>query len=411
MRLILGDLHLLNEANDRYHKIMPNIQSALQRMGFADKIESVDLLGDILDCEYVTYKRITYFSFMMNLIAEMFSDNIRVIIGNHDKFFKNDQHYENIIRFIKFDGDIIDTPTVIDRMLYVPHYYNKDNFPAGLLDPNDFDVIIGHFGLEFVNGIEELTIEEMQRKFKGKMIISGHIHNMDLAFDRNIFLIGSMKSESWKEQSPTYSICLLDDRTPKFMIFPYHKMHLTVDVHGEDTFRDDLLELFKIVHYHNMNYCLYNKDGELERKELCDKYVTSMINIKLRVFDKNIKKRNIDLIIDYCKHEIDDPSFVNIAIKTLYQIENAVCNDDDSVNITQQDLVKIDKQALVDQKRVINDFIQDIKEGKTLESLGKNKKFTKIVDTISDGEIERFAEFLLATGKSTDFVELLKMML
>lgn len=133
-----------------------------------------------------------------------------------------------------------------------------------------------------------------------------------------------------------------------------------------------------------------------------------MINIKLRVFDKNIKKRNIDLIIDYCKHEIDDPSFVNIAIKTLYQIENTE-GDDTAATITQQDLVKIDKQALVDQKKSVDDFIQGVKAGKFLAALGKNKKFTKVVDTISDGEVERFAEFLLVSGKSTDFVELLKM--
>ena len=267
MRLILGDLHLLNEANDRYHKVIPNIHEALERMGYADKIDAVDLIGDVLDCEYVTYKRITYFSFVMDLIAEKFSDNIRVVIGNHDKFFKNDQHDENIIRYIKFDGEIIDSPTIIDRMLYVPHYYSKDNFPIGLLDPKDFDVIIGHFGLEFVNGIEELTIEEMQRNFKGKTIISGHIHNMDLAFDQNTYLIGSLKSESWKEQAPTYSVCILDGMKPKFLVFPYHKMHLMVDVHGEDQFRDDLLKVFRKVHYHNLNYCLYNDDGELERKE------------------------------------------------------------------------------------------------------------------------------------------------
>src|SRR5512138_1140541 len=117
MRLIMGDLHLLNEANDRYHKTISNIQDALTKFQLEKSIDGVEIIGDVLDCEWVTFKRISYFSVIMELIAETFSDNIRILIGNHDKYFKNDEHGENIIRFIKFECDIVDAPIVRDRIL------------------------------------------------------------------------------------------------------------------------------------------------------------------------------------------------------------------------------------------------------------------------------------------------------
>lgn len=404
MKLIFGDLHLLNEASDRYYKIIPMIKDALSQFGVLSYVDSVDFVGDVLDCEYVTYKRITYFSFVMNLITEHFSPNIRVLIGNHDKHFKNDEHGENIINYIKFDGEVVDSPSVIDRILYIPHYYNKDNFPVGLLNPDDFDVIIGHLGLEFADTIEELTLESVQKSFKGKTIISGHIHNMDLNFDQNSFFLGSLKSESWKEQSPTYSICLLDNMNPSFFVFPYHKIHLLIDVNDEDQFKNDLLKIFNKIHYHNINCCWY-RNGDLVGKEQFDKYITSIINLKLRVFNKDIKKRDIDLIIDFCKHEIDDPSFIGINIKTIYQIENP----DSNISQDQKDIFKIDKQLFSDQKKIVYDLIDDIKSGKCLDNLSNNKKFMKVIDSVTDGELERFAEFIVVSDKSKDFNELIKM--
>lgn len=406
MRLILGDLHLLNEANDRYNKVIPNIQSALERLDLLKYIEAVDLVGDVLDCEYVTYKRISYFSFVMDLIGENFSENRRLLIGNHDKYFKNDEHKENIIRYINFDGEILDAPTIMDRILYVPHYYNKENFPAGLLNPDDFDIIVGHFGIEFVNGVEELTIEEIRKHFKRKPIISGHIHNMDLAFSENIFFLGSLKSESWKEQCPVYSVCVLNGIDPSFIVFPYHKMHLMLEVRDEDAFREDLLRVFKRVHEHNLHYIMYNKDGDVIGKEPCDKYMTSMINIKFKVFNKDIKKGDIDNIVEYCKHEIDDPSFIGIAVKSLYHIEN---EDNSGLQDKPSDKAKIDKSILIDKKKDVYDLIDGIKEGNKMVNLGKNKKFIKMVEAITDGEVERFAEFLVFSDKSKEFKELLGM--
>jgi hypothetical protein len=406
MRLILGDMHLLNEANDRYNKVIPNIQEGLKKLDLLDKIDAVDIIGDILDCEYVTYKRITYFSSIMDLISELFSDNIRVLIGNHDKFFKNDQHDENIIRYIRFDGEIIDSPTIIDRILYIPHYYNKDNFPAGLLEEKDFDIIFAHLGIQFVNGIEELTIENVRALFKKKPIISGHIHNIDLDYANNNFFLGSLKSESWKEQAPVYAVAIVDKADPSFVIFPYHKIHLMVVVHDEDQFRKQLLEIFKNIHKANKFYIYYNKDGDEVSREPCDKYITSMINIKLKIFDKDIKKKDIDVIVDFCKHEIDDPTFVNLPVKIIYQIEN---QDSTIVDSKGLDKFKVDKQLYADQKKTVFDFIDSIRQGQKLVNLGKNKKFTKVVETIGEDEIERFAEFLLVSEKAKQFEELIRM--
>jgi hypothetical protein len=402
----MADLHLLNEASDRYNKVIPNIKEALVRLNVYNEIEAVDILGDIIDCEYVTYKRITYFSAVMDLISEHLSEKKRLLIGNHDKFFKNDQHDENILRYIKHDGDLIDSPTIIDRMLYIPHYYNKENFPAGLLDPNDFDVVIGHLGLEFTNDVEELTLEDIQKFYKGKTIISGHIHNMNLNFDSKAFLLGTIKSESHKEQSPVYSVCVLDGVSPRFIVFPYHKIHLTINVQDEDQFRDTLFDMFKTIHQHNSSYHLYNSYGDVEDKSPCDRYITSIINIKLRVFNKDIKKRDIDLIIEYCRHEIDDPAFMAVAVKTIYQIENPECAD---VICANQEAMKVDKAAFTEQKRIITDFMEDIKSGERLINLGKNRKFMKVVENVTEGEMERFAEFLLISKKEKEFFELLKM--
>lgn len=406
MRLILADLHLLNEANDRYHKVIPNIHEALNQFDLLNKIDSVDLIGDIVDCEYVTFKRITYFSFIMDLITDQFAESKRVLIGNHDKYFKNDQHNENIIRYLKFDGDIIDAPTILDRILYIPHYYNHENFPAGLVDPNDFDIIIGHLGLEFVNGMEELTVEKVNKIYKNKPIISGHIHNMDLNFEKNIFLLGSLKSETYKEQSPVYSACVLDGKTPYFIVFPYHKIHLTVEVREDNSYRDELIDIFKRVHKHNMNYCLYNKDGDIINQVPCDKYLTSMINLKFKIFNKNIKKSDIDIVLEYCRHEVDDPAFMSINIKTMYQIENG--ESEDGVAIYQPEK-KIDKSQLEEQKKKIFSMVEDIKSGRKLDRLSQNKKFSKILDAVSDGEVERFAEFLLSCEKASEFEELIHM--
>jgi len=166
-----------------------------------------------------------------------------------------------------------------------------------------------------------------------------------------------------------------------------------------------LLELFKQVHEYNTNYYLYDVDGNILDTKPIDKYVTSFMNIKFRVFDKNIKKKNIDLIIDYCKREIDDPIFMAINIKTVYHIENSdiglSTGDDDR-------FIKIDKKDVSTQKMLVFEFIDSIKAGSKLVSLMTNKKFTKIIDAIDDSEIERFSEFLVSTKKEKDFKNLLE---
>lgn len=405
MRLVIADLHLLNEANDRYQKSFQTIQTALDLFNLKSEITAVDFIGDVLDCEYVTYKRISYFSYIIDLISDIFSENIRILIGNHDKYFKNDQHDDNILRHLKFTGEIIDAPTIIDRILYIPHYYNEENFPATLLNENDFDIIIGHLGIEFSEDVKELTVENVRHHFKRVPIISGHIHNMNLDFNRNNFLLGSLKSESYKEQTPWYSVCIIDDNNiPKFITFPHYKSHPILDVYNEDDLRKDLLQLFKEIHECNTNYYLYDVNGNVLDKQPIDKYITSFLNIKFRVFDKNIKKKNIDLIIDYCKREIDDPIFMSINIKTVYHIESGdigiSTGDDDR-------FIKIDKKEVSTQKMIIFQFIDNIKNGSKLAGLTSNKKFTKIIDSIDESEIERFSEFLVSTKKEKDFSELI----
>jgi len=225
-----------------------------------------------------------------------------------------------------------------------------------------------------------------------------------LDYDSKVFFLGSMKSESYKEQTPMYSVAIVDGSDIKFIVLPHYKCHPIIEVTDENQLREELSRLFKYIHKHNSTYYLYDIDGNIIDSKPIDKYTTSFINIKFKVYDKNIKKKNIDLIIDYCKHEIDDPIFMAINVKSVYHIESGnsvLAGDDDR-------FIKIDKKDVSSQKMILFEFIDSIKSGTRLPILGSNKKFVKIVEMINDSEIERFSEFIVSTKKEKDFLELLR---
>jgi len=393
--LNLGDPHIVNEVNDKYKRVLEWISTALKSFNIYTDIDNINILGDVMDCEYITYRKLLYFyNFINNIKDEFKTNNVRIIVGNHDKYSKTDSISSNLLRHLYYNGEVISSITLKDGVLYIPHFYDKTQADFSNINNDDVNLIIAHIGSKEIFGENELTVEYLRDNigFKNQRIITGHLHNIKLDYLSKNYYIGSLKADSFNEFSTHFSISYIDNNGKYFfLLIPYLKIFLTFDVYNNKKFKEDLFSKFKEIELYNKTFNLIDDNGVVLSMIDSEQYLTTNISIKTKLHVDDIKKKDIDLIVEQCRHELDDPSFMNIKIKTFINIDS----------LTRQTFKDESKVVVLDNKKIeegrdkLKKLIEVIKEG----PLSNQRKVKKTIDSITDKELDLFVEYLITSKK------------
>jgi predicted phosphodiesterase len=396
MNLIIGDLHLTNEINDRYSIQMEHLKYVLDEL--KDKffngnlsIDRITLLGDVMDCEYITYRKVVYFNDFIQFLKSTFSEtkDIKIIIGNHDKYSTIDGEKNNILRY--FHDDIISVPTVENGILYLPHYYNKENLDLSILDEG-VKVVLAHAGTRDVFGNDEVTVEYLSKHFSSDVpIISGHLHKYTFNQKKNYYIIGAMKAESFNDERLGCYVSLIDEETGKvfFLEIPYYKVYQIIRGETETEIKENLERVFSDIINLNTQIRLLdeNENVVFESNLGVDSLFTRIVNLRFEIDNGEVKPKNVSALLELVIHEIENDLFhaSKPKINSVFKLTKTKDEKSDEEALEVDEIVARTNVILPK----VTEFVNDIRN-----SNDKTKQIKKHIDSITEDELSAFARYL-----------------
>ena len=228
--VVFTDPHLgIKKGNDTYIKVFQDLIVDICSYSSKNGIHNLIILGDFFDTrKSLSLKVIDIALQAMDQLTEIF-DNIYLIVGNHDTFFKARLHPTSVSIFKKYSNvHIIDEPTTIDNILLLPWIFDTE-----ILKSTECNVCMGHFD---VNGIEmnasgytplfcKLNISDFSRFNK---VLSGHYHVPSLT--GNIKYLGAPYQTTFNEINTNLGYYTFDSDTlkTKFIEFTKYPKHVII---------------------------------------------------------------------------------------------------------------------------------------------------------------------------------------
>lgn len=215
-----------------------------------NNISNIIHLGDITDRrKWINYKTLKGFRSLMNSLSTEF--DLKVIIGNHDTFFKNTNEINSMSCLFEtptqwYDGafqwysnpEEIFYPGVEHPLLFVP-WINEANHEMTMekIENTSAKICLGHLnleGFEMAKGL--VNTEGMSRKVFSKfdMTLSGHFHKR--SHSDNIWYLGSPFEQTWIDHGEDRGFHVLDTDTHDLEFIPNpHKMFHKIVYEGSSS--------------------------------------------------------------------------------------------------------------------------------------------------------------------------------
>lgn len=217
--LLFGDLHCSQKTLSICLDVLKDIHSkALRRQ------ETVGMLGDFFD---TVYRRGTIPVDMLNTLLDFFATEWKVPIvfipGNHDYIDANEtEHALDPFRYASDYITVLDEPTVLDRVLWVPWKRNNDTLKQTFkLFEGQYDFIFGHFDVIGAS-VNSNTVSDrgLHDKDFPKPAISGHYHRSQQY--GQVTYIGSPYQTSMSEAGQTKRIISFQHEMPYTSIIVHY---------------------------------------------------------------------------------------------------------------------------------------------------------------------------------------------
>jgi len=228
---VISDLHIgVHQDSPVWHDIILNYFKWFKEQLINKNIQDIVICGDInnnrneisVNSLHVIYQ-------VFNMLKEF---NIKIIIGNHDLFYKNKNDINSLNLLKGWNNiSIIDEYSIIDykdkKISFCPWLTNVDQ-----IQPSD--ILFGHCEINgfHMNHIKICTFGAQTEDYlkQSKLIISGHFHIRDERNykDGTIIYTGSPYELDWGAINNTKGIYIVDlnDSTYEFIennISPKHK--------------------------------------------------------------------------------------------------------------------------------------------------------------------------------------------
>lgn len=282
--LIFTDLHVgLNINNEVWEKLPIKAIEHLTTTARRRNIESIIFLGDFYDNrKELNIKAID----SARVICEMLNEfNTKIIIGNHDSYFKNNIELTSLQTIDKFQNiEIISKPTVVyDKIGLCPWSCNFRELKTPIL--------MGHFDIkDFKMNDNTLSLKgEPSSSFKDfKIVISGHYHTYSKK--DNIIYIGNMYGHTFNDINATRGYWIFDDETLDMEFIEFEEAPKFIYIFNKDyeglSIKGNIIKVFFT--------------EELSEKDVID-YLTklnSMEPLELNTDFSKIKIDNVQMNLD-----------------------------------------------------------------------------------------------------------------
>lgn len=162
-------------------------------------------------------------------IASYITNNslkMKIIVGNHDCYYKNKLHPHTLELFRKYENiEIIEKPKVVDNILLLPW----GSIPSG----SNAEYVFGHFAINGFHMNDSYKCKDGVEKsiFKSfKKVFSGHFHTP--SSKDNIVYLGAPYGQTFHDAGGTRGFYVFDEGKLKF--YEYTKAPKFILLHTED---------------------------------------------------------------------------------------------------------------------------------------------------------------------------------
>ena len=243
--ILIADTHLgIKKNDDVYIQVFKKLIHTVCGYAFQNNIKSLIHLGDFFDTrKSLSLKVIDTAISSMEDMEDVF-DQIHLIVGNHDTYFRNEITPTSLSLFEEHDKTTVIThPTVLNNILMLPYLFDPED-----LKNSNCDYCMGHFdiiGFEMNSGgstslYAKLNMADFSRF---KKILSGHYHVRSI--QGNIEYLGAPMQFTFNEINQTLGFYVFDDSSGKtdFIEFTDYPKHViikddvdlsTVDIKGNN---------------------------------------------------------------------------------------------------------------------------------------------------------------------------------
>ena len=283
-----------------------------------NNIDMIINLGDTFDQNTLTsYDIVTASTFFY----QMPSNKPHIVLcGNHEMLNRS---FNSIKLFDNIDGvQVIDTPTEIDGLLFIPYCDSKD---LNLNNYNGSDYLFLHhdiYGSQIAPGrVLDFGISQSDLS-KFKKVFNGHVHAASKF--ANIINVGSVTTHSFADSSESYPRCyIFDTVTQELQEFKNYNCPLFRKLKIETL--DELRYWITNGGYDTQWTTVLNVECPFEIKEQVDEYLSNAKSvISYRVMTKSVKQEgeqkevsNIESNLDVKKSFKD---FLNSGIELRYPV-------------------------------------------------------------------------------------------
>jgi DNA repair exonuclease SbcCD nuclease subunit len=231
--LFIGDPHLKITKFDLSRKFLSWIDEII-------KIEKPDLvvnLGDTFDTHSVIRSEVMS-EFMKHVYSVLDACPYVYLVGNHDQYKPNDSKY-HALSHLKNKIDrftIVDEPSTIDDITYVPYIHDPNMFPK-----HTSRICVAHQTFKGADYGDIVTKDGIDANcIQGaEIIISGHIHKKQILHAGRVHVLypGSPFSQSASDIDQIKGISIIDTETfnEKFIECPLPKWK-SIDISVNESF-------------------------------------------------------------------------------------------------------------------------------------------------------------------------------
>jgi len=330
---LFTDPHLgIHQNSSLWHNISLDFIKVFKKKIQELNIEDVVILGDIHDNRDEIAVNTLDFSYQF--FNELKDFNIKVIIGNHDVYYKDKNDIHSLSLFKRWNNiEIIDKPLEFKQFernfLFVP--WNDTTFLANSKDK--YDVIFGHFEINgFYQTLQHACINKLESKTileKTKKVMSGHFHiNDERVYSKGeIIYLGSPYELNWNDYGVRKGFYVMNVDSLKHMfientISPKHKkIRLSELLAGKNSLIDVKKEFDKNI----VNFIV---DKEIEKDKI------NLLITKLETWNPLTLNIQYEINTDYLLNDNKKHEYTNVDIETsIKEFVNTldISNDKDKI--------------------------------------------------------------------------------
>jgi DNA repair exonuclease SbcCD ATPase subunit len=315
-RLIVTDTHLgLYSDSDIWLDIVLNFFKHIVKYCVKNDIKEIDHLGDFFNNRKSLNTKTQHIAHRIAKILGAKKDlKTRIIIGNHDCYYKNQIHPSTLELFNEYSHiDIIDDITQVDDILLVPW---------GQVPEEKYDAkyCFGHFAINGFHmndsvrckgGIDSVKFKDFD------LVLSGHFHTPSK--QKNIVYLGAPYGQDFHDVDGTRGFHIFEDGNLEFIEYHDAPIFKKIYTNGEPFNPDEIKG--------NIVRIIFTKDfGTNQNQDIIDNvlnckpllYSVNFANMESdedEAIDESVEMESKEQIVDQF---IDEQTFAtNINIMTL----------------------------------------------------------------------------------------------